>query len=156
MIDVKHRLIQQITQNLHSKLEFLQRAAEETHADSTSDENKAEGKYDTRGIEAAYLAGAQAQKLQSFEAAVAKLDAMEAEDEPDSVLLGSLVVISSDQEELNYLLLPAGAGSEIKEQQESYLVISPSSPIGTEVLGKELGASVQIPQQEGCYISEIY
>lgn len=156
MVELKVQLISRVTKEQHERLTALKRAADETHANSTSEESKAEGKYDTRGLEASYLAEAQAEQVSLLEDAVKKLDTLDPEDEPDNVLAGSLVVVSSDEAELNYLILPAGGGMEFHENDESILVLSPTSPIGQILLGKEIGDTVDIPNHSSCYISEIY
>lgn len=156
MLDIKNILISKAIEKISHDLDVLRRASEETHANSTSEETKAEGKYDTRGIEASYLAEAQAEQVRNAEAGFNKLQSLEPEDEPDSVLLGSLVVISSDDEELNYLILPTGGGLILEYQGETYLVITPNSPIGKKVLGVELGTPLDSLNQANAYISEIY
>ena len=56
----KSRLIKQIVASLSQSLGVLEKAARASHAEATHESSKAESKYDTRGLEAAYLAGGQA------------------------------------------------------------------------------------------------
>lgn len=63
MSDSKHDLIQQVITSLRENLEVLRKAAMETHSNSTDAQSKQEGKYDTRKLEASYLAEAQAEKV---------------------------------------------------------------------------------------------
>jgi len=156
MLDYKQVVFKKVIIEMHDRLEAVQRAAAETHANSTSEESKAEGKYDTRGVEASYLAGAQAEQLSILEESVAKLDNLSIEDEPDTVLTGSLIVISSDSEELNFMILPAGGGLSIEHDNQTTLIITPTSPLGIAMLGQEFGAEIDIEGHTGSYISEIY
>ena len=156
MLETKKTILDKAFQAIRQSLEVLRRAAADTHANSTSAESKAEGKYDTRGVEAAYLAEGQAEQVAQLEQAVLKLESLEIEDEPDTVLAGSLVVVSTDSAELNYLILPAGAGMSIEHDGEQTLIITPTSPLGSQLLGSELGASIEIPDHANAFISEIY
>src|SRR5512139_2041447 len=58
----KSQLIQRIVANLSDSLAVLEKAARASHAEATHESSKAESKYDTRGLEAAYLAGGQARQ----------------------------------------------------------------------------------------------
>src|SRR5271154_5665080 len=56
------RIITSLTDNLH----LLEKAARASHAEATHESSKAENKYDTRGLEAAYLAGGQARQAREI------------------------------------------------------------------------------------------
>ena len=58
----KAELIKQIVASLTENLELLQKAARASHEEATHESSRAESKYDTRGLEAAYLAGGQARQ----------------------------------------------------------------------------------------------
>src|SRR5689334_24770651 len=58
----KRLLLKQIVASLNESLAVLEKAARASHAEATHESSKAENKYDTRGLEAAYLAGGQARQ----------------------------------------------------------------------------------------------
>ena len=62
----KAQLIQQIIASLSESLALLEKAARASHAEATHESSKAESKYDTRGLEAAYLAGGQARQAKEI------------------------------------------------------------------------------------------
>jgi hypothetical protein len=62
----KAQLIRQIVANLTESLGVLEKAARASHAEATHESSKAESKYDTRGLEAAYLAGGQARQAKEI------------------------------------------------------------------------------------------
>src|SRR5947209_12659206 len=62
----KKELIWEIIRTLGEGLELLDRAARASHAEATHESSKAENKYDTRGLEAAYLAGGQARQAREI------------------------------------------------------------------------------------------
>src|SRR5882672_6046524 len=55
-----------IIEALHDSLALLDKAARASHAEATHESSKAENKYDTRGLEAAYLAGGQARQAREI------------------------------------------------------------------------------------------
>ena len=54
----KSALLDQILQALKAQLSLMQAATAEARENATGDETRSEGKYDTRAIEASYLASA--------------------------------------------------------------------------------------------------
>jgi hypothetical protein len=62
----KSQLIKQIVAGLSQSLGVLEKAARASHAEATHESSKAESKYDTHGLEAAYLAGGQARQRRSW------------------------------------------------------------------------------------------
>src|SRR4030095_10484665 len=55
----KIALVRQIIAQLDAELEGYARSARTAHAEATHEQSKAENKYDTRGLEASYLAHGQ-------------------------------------------------------------------------------------------------
>src|SRR5580765_4579656 len=62
----KSKLLERIIEALHHNLAVLEKAARSAHAEATHESSKAENKYDTRGLEAAYLAGGQARQAREI------------------------------------------------------------------------------------------
>src|SRR5205809_6123358 len=62
----KAELIKQIIASLTESLSVLERAARASHNEATHESSRAESKYDTRGLEAAYLAGGQARQAKEI------------------------------------------------------------------------------------------
>src|SRR5215813_6337794 len=62
----KRVVIKKIIGGLEEKLETLSRAAHASHMEATHESSKAESKYDTRGLEASYLAGGQARQTKEI------------------------------------------------------------------------------------------
>src|SRR5690606_21249633 len=67
---MKEPLIAAIRTELRHRLERLSSAAREAHAAATDPGSKAESKYDTRRLEASYLASGQARQVEEAAAAV--------------------------------------------------------------------------------------
>src|SRR4051812_26647871 len=100
----KAHLIKQIVASLSESLAVLQKAARAAHAEATHESSKAENKYDTRGLEAAYLAGGQARQakeiLDSIELYEALATKAFAPGEP--IALTALVELQTDGDSSHY------------------------------------------------------
>jgi hypothetical protein len=137
----KTELIKRIVLCLGESLEVLEKAARASHAEATHESSKAENKYDTRGLEAAYLAGGQARQareiLDSIEV-YGKLKVRDfASDEP--IDLTALVELDFDGAPAFYFIGPKHGGLEIEYAKKEITVITPQSPLGQNLMGKQAG-----------------
>src|SRR5689334_19204355 len=62
----KAELVRQIITRLSENVGLLEKAARSSHAEATHESSKAENKYDTRGLEAAYLARGQSRQAKEI------------------------------------------------------------------------------------------
>jgi transcription elongation GreA/GreB family factor len=142
----KRAIIKKIIARLTDELEIYFRAAKFSRAEATHESSKAESKYDTRGLEASYLARGQSKQAAEIEAAIAEFEKLPAkkfaDDEP--IGLGALVELETGGENLFYFLGPRAGGTEILHDQKEILVITPQSPLGNQLLGKIAGEQPQL------------
>jgi transcription elongation GreA/GreB family factor len=137
----KTKLLKQIVASLSESLSVLERAARASHEEATHESSKAESKYDTRGLEAAYLAGGQARQAKELldsikiyqSLAIRKFAPGEAID------LTALVELDSDDTRSLYFIGPKNGGLEIEFQRQEITVITPPSPLGQNLMGKKAG-----------------
>lgn len=141
----KHSIVESIIQALSHEVENLAQAAKTAHADATNAESKAENKYDTRGLEASYLAGAQAKRAAEAMQSVAFYKALELKTftQDDAVALTAVVALEAEDGKQSWYFLGAtGGGTEIEHQGIKILLITPSSPLGSTLMGREVGDSI--------------
>ena len=142
----KRALIEKIVKQLTSDLEGYMRAARAAHAEATHEQSRAENKYDTRSIEASYLARGQSKQAAEIEAAIeafGKLDGRAfAPGEPAD--LGALVELEGAGERTIYFIGPKAGGTEVMHQKREVLVITPASPLGEQLMGRKQGESLQM------------
>ena len=143
----KRALIDKIIRELNSELEVYFRAAQNSRAEATHEQNKAESKYDTRGLEASYLARGQSKQAAELEAAITEFGKLTvrkfAAGEPIDV--GALVELEIGGERALYFLGPRAGGTEVVQDKKEILVITPQSPLGAQLLEKKQGDR---PQRE--------
>lgn len=154
----KNLIRQRILEQLDDELNAAQAAVRSAHEAATHEESVAEHKYDTFGLEAAYLAHGQAMRVQEIETAMAayrNLPLREAEPD-DPVVLGSLVTLESPAGARQRLFLgPYGAGLKILEAGQEVIVITPRSPLGQALVGKYEGDEVAIESNGARQLFEI-
>lgn len=121
-------------------------AAQSTYDIATNEESKAENKYDTRGLEASYLAGAQAERVADIKATLASYENLNIRtfSEDDKIALSALVEICSNGKNSLVLLMPKGGGQNIEFENQQIQVITPLSPLGKNLIGKEVGDVIQV------------
>jgi transcription elongation GreA/GreB family factor len=142
----KRAIIKKIITRLTDELEIYFRAAKFSRAEATHESSKAESKYDTRGLEASYLARGQSKQAAEIEAAIAEFEKLPAKkfDDDEPIGLGALVELETGGENLFYFIGPRAGGTEILHDQKEILVITPQSPLGEQFLGKKSGDKLQL------------
>lgn len=132
---------------LEAQVESYTRAAREAYAAATDPGSKAENKYDTRSLEASYLARGQALRVAETGEALAAFRLLEARgsDQEGLVSVGSLVEVISRDETVWYFLAPAGGGMELHQEGREILVLTPTSPVGRQLAGRRAGDAVNLP-----------
>jgi len=119
----------------------LEKAARKSHAEATHESSKAENKYDTRGLEAAYLAGGQARQARENMEAIKAYQKLALKDfsAEDPIDLGALVEVEASGERSLYFIGPKSGGLEIHLRGKEVTVITPPSPMGQNLMEKTAG-----------------
>ena len=116
-------------------------AAKAAHAEATDEENKAEDKYDTRGLEASYLAAGQAKQMAELADAIQQFGTMSLRKfgPQDPIDIGALVVVETRAGQSAYFVGPGAGGTEVECGKETVMVITPQSPLGVQLAGRKQG-----------------
>ena len=109
---MKSELLEMIRGELRTRLDRLAKAAQDAHAAATDPGSRAESKYDTRSLEASYLATGQARQVEEWAAALQIFEALSLPefDAEEPVAAGALVEVEMAGESAWFLLAPAGFG----------------------------------------------
>jgi transcription elongation GreA/GreB family factor len=142
----KRALIRKIIARLTDELEVYFRAANASRAEATHEQNKAEDKYDTRGLEASYLARGQSRQAAEIESAIAEFEKLAARQLADgeAIDIGALVELEHGGENSFYFLGPRAGGTEVVHDKKEILVITPQSPLGEQLMGRKQGDQPQL------------
>ena len=142
----KHLVIKKIIATLQAELETYTRVAKASHAEATAEENRAENKYDTRGLEASYLATGQANKVVELEESIVAFEELMgrkfAKDE--GIDVGALVELEQAGERTHYFIGPSAGGTEVTCGKHEVLVITPQSPLGSQLQNRQPGDPLEL------------
>jgi transcription elongation GreA/GreB family factor len=143
----KFLLQQQVLERLAEDLLQAERAMRAAHETATHEENIAENKYDTLGLEAAYLSTGQARRAEAIRQAMAHWRQFRPHpyDASKGIQLGALVCLVDANDKQQQLFLGPGGGSmKLVSGSECVQVISSEAPLGRAMLGKCEGDQVSI------------
>ena len=117
------------------------------HEAATHEENIAENKYDTLGLEAAYLATGQARRAEAIRHAMAHWRQFHPRpyDANQGIQIGALVcLVDANDRQLQLFLGPEGGSMKLVSGAHLVQVISSEAPLGKAILGKCEGDEVSI------------
>lgn len=142
----KNELLQNIVSKLKEELRLITEAAQNTYDIATSQESKAENKYDTRGLEASYLAGAQAERVSEMKETIGVLESLKVKDFGKDAVIAFTALIDLEQngKTQTVFFLPKGGGFKITHQGKAIQVVTPDSPLGEGLMGLSEGDVVDV------------
>ena len=143
----KFLLRHQVLERLAEDLLQAERAVRAAHETATHEENIAENKYDTLGLEAAYLATGQARRAEAIREAMADWRQFRPRsyDASKGIQVGALVcLVDSDDQRQQLFLCPKGGSMKLFSGTELVQVISSEAPLGRAMLGKCEGDEVSM------------
>ena len=143
----KPQLLQRIRAALAAQHAVMLAAADDARQDATGDETKSDGKYDTRAIEASYLAGAQAEQAARLAEAIHRFEQFDppAYHDDDAVGPGALVETEHNGEIVFYLLAPAAGGLTLEHEGYDLTVLTPEARLYQALLGQTAGTILPDP-----------
>lgn len=143
----KQEILRQLISALEQTLETVREAALQAKEAATDEESQPENEYDTRGLEASYLAGAQAKRSSELQAEIQDLQKLKLREfnGEAQIDLSALVSVDIDGEREQWLfLLPTAGGTKVEYRNQEIQVITPHSPIGQQLKGKKLGEAFEL------------
>jgi transcription elongation GreA/GreB family factor len=142
----KKALLQAIVEKLSADLALYFKAATVARFEATHEQSKAENKYDTRGLEASYLARGQSRQAAEIEFSIHTIGAMEPRDFSSGLPIdvGAFVEVSHRKETSCYFICSRAGGTEVVFEGAEVMVITPQSPLGSQLVGRKEGDSVKI------------
>ncbi|MCK6552333.1 GreA/GreB family elongation factor [Myxococcota bacterium] len=144
----KRAIIQSIETHLKGELAIVQASAKAAHEAATHEDARPENEYDTRGLEASYLAKAQlgrAAELQEMLGALGFIELARFDDDDPIATTAVVELESEDGAKQTCFLSPLAAGLKLTVGKKVITVITPQSPLGAALLGRRAGDDVEVP-----------
>lgn len=152
---MKKQILDELIGKLKMEMAELEAAAKSNKDFATDQEFKAESKYDTRSLEASYLASAEAKRVEELKLDIQMLEEVDLKlsERSDEVCIGSLVDLRHKDQERSYFVIPTSGGTLVKIGERAVLVVSVFSPLGDAVLGTKVGEEfeVETPKETRLY-----
>ena len=142
----KAALLAHIKAELEQELAVIHAAASDARDAATHEDSQAENQYDTRGLEASYLAGAQASRAEALALRIQALEFVtpKAFGKDDPVGLTALVTADDGARTRTYFVAPEGGGLKAEQDGRTILVITPKSPVGRALMERREGDLVEV------------
>lgn len=140
----KSLLCSVIVSQLEAAVKFASAAADQARATATDKQNIAENKYDTLGLEAAYLAHGQSERVVQLAKAVEDFRELRKAIQPhEQIAVGSLVALEADLGSTRHVFIgPSAGGHMVTFEGINITVITASSPLGQSLLTLAKAAEV--------------
>ena len=155
---IKEQLINSILTYLKLELANSEQAASNAHLAATDDQSVAETQYDTLAIESAYLAEGQSRRILEFNKGISAFEKLllNITNNNSTVALGSLVQVHQDSSHQHWFFIgPAAGGYRCQIADQHYTVVTPQSPMGKALLGKQLDDEINIRLGNNALIDDI-
>lgn len=154
-LSLKQVLLNELIQKLRNEIVTLEAAAKANKNFATDQEFKAESKYDTRALEASYLASAEAQRIENLKLEIQMLEEVDLKTATKSreASIGSLVELLHHDQKRLYFLIPTSGGTLLNVNERAVLVVSVFSPLGSALMGLKEGEEfeVETPKETRTY-----
>jgi transcription elongation GreA/GreB family factor len=142
----KRKLVLAFIDHLQKDLLNLKAAAQATYEAATHEESKPENEYDTRAIEASYLAGAQSKRAAELDEIINLFQQFDFKLFSDSTPVSSsaLVEVQAGVKRTYLLLMPKGGGFAMDFNGQMVQVITPNSLLGEALVGLTCGEIAEV------------
>lgn len=137
---VKQDIIKEIIFDLMKKLDILVSSALDAKEAATNPESKSENKYDTRGLEASYLAGAQAKRVEELKMLISDFQNIKLRDYTEETPIEgtALLTVEIDSEEQrHFFMVSKSGGMKLNINGQQLYTLSVHSPLGKKFFLKK-------------------
>jgi transcription elongation GreA/GreB family factor len=143
---LKKNLIDKLLEVASNELAALEASAKSNREFATDQEFKAESKYDTRALEASYLASAEGRRVEELRLEIQILQDVdfEASKKLSEISIGALVELEHKGQKRKYFLIPTAGGTVLEIKGEPIMVVSIFSPIGNALMGLKEGDEFEV------------
>ena len=158
MID-KKELLSCLILLIKDDIEKQRRSYESARNASIDAPGRMQSRYDTIGVESAWVADGLAKALNEKEMFINRLANFRLDEVGDKVSLGSIIGISTEGTSLleYYFMLPVAGGYKLQVGDKTIITLTPITPLGKTLIGKQVGDEIDIkfPKERTIVIDEV-
>jgi transcription elongation GreA/GreB family factor len=143
---VKEKILSLLIEKITAEIATLSKILGEALSAATHEESRPENQYDTRSVEASYLAAGQGQRIEGLRRALSILRQTKPRSfsSDEGIQLGALVVLNQEKGSSQYFISPVAGGYQIECEGRVVNIITPESKLGQELLDKHEGDEVEV------------
>lgn len=143
----KQEVLAKVRAQIRSQYERMAAAVQSSVEYATDEDSRAESKYDTRGLEASYLAAGQLEQMEELSEALQVFETWELVDlsENAEIQVGALVEADQEGDLVFYLIASRGGGIVCEHEGCDLTVLTPESPLCAKLLGMRAGDMIPNP-----------
>ncbi|MBL4760370.1 MAG: GreA/GreB family elongation factor [Mariprofundaceae bacterium] len=135
----KAAILALIIQQLETDINISAQAVKMARDTATHKDCLGSSKYETMGLEASYLAQGQGTRLLELERSLAYFKQVKLQ-ESTSITLETYIILNDEDDKQTCLWMAGDAGGlKVPYQQQIITVITPKSPLGKAIMGKNIG-----------------
>ena len=136
----KDLILQELRARLEEDMRRQRDANKRASAGATDSAGRAETKWDTCSLESSYLARGHAQQFEKLADDIRQLQLLAAEDFSNRpIATGALVEVAFGNDLALFYLLQCGGGINLTVEERELTIITPQTPIGVALSGKQKG-----------------
>jgi transcription elongation GreA/GreB family factor len=144
-----------LIQLLEKELDELEKIAASAKEQATDAEMEQEDKWDTRRIEASYLAGAQAKRVEEVKRDLNLIKNLEMIATNEVVSVSNIVEVDHDGDTMVFFMSPTFSNHVVVIEGNEYNCLSIHSPLGKELIGYGMGDIAELEAPSGIQEYEI-
>jgi transcription elongation GreA/GreB family factor len=149
----KRHVLDTLLERLRADLATIEASQQAAQAGATHEETRSEHPKDTRAIEAQYVARGLAERGEVLRDAVAALASLALDPLPleQGAAVTALVTLEDDDTgaHTHYFLVPAGGGERLEVDGVTIQSLTPMSPLGSRLMGREVGEEIELERPRG-------
>lgn len=154
----KEAVVVAVVEALRAELEGVIKTALLAHDEATNEETRAESQYDTRGLEASYLAHGLTDRVLHLRGLLSYFETLRPTpaDPDQEIAVGTLVRLRHGQETASrWCLLAPQGGLTVTVDGVRVVVLSPASPLGAVLVDAICGDVVEYASPRGIHQIEV-
>ncbi|MBM6549963.1 GreA/GreB family elongation factor [Marinomonas ostreistagni] len=152
---LKESFKQALIDYMQARLKVAKDAASQAKSAATDSESAAETKWDTFGLENSYLAHGQSVRVAECQRDLRYFSALTLAS-MDSITQGSVFLLEREDGWRKVIVMAQYVGGgEFDYEQQSVLIVTPESPLGRSLLGKEEGEEVSLKSRGETLTGEV-
>jgi transcription elongation GreA/GreB family factor len=153
----KQNLLSAVIAQIDEELVAMTKIAKDAADAAAHPENRAEGNKDMRSTEASYIARGQAERAMEIERHKLRLSSLELKEFSEDAAVEATAIIETRNRGRRqvFFMLPVAGGRTVPFNGEVICTVTPTSPLGSALLGLEVGDEAEVAAPDKAKIYEI-